>query len=177
MAEKSFEQLSSEFNTAAEGWMTGATSAATLTLRFNILLRHCTETEDNKHWLVTKLLETTLKRLGCLTPDTATDGLTDSFMEQYSTVLDALAAPEAACVMPEKAPRALADIALDVLDLRNGSKLMHTERHTYDVFSGLLLSYADKFAATISKRNLENPTPQHIAVPKQITLKKPAAAQ
>jgi hypothetical protein len=177
MAEKSFEQLSSEFNTAAEGWMTGATTAATLTLRFNILLRHCTETEDNKYWLVTKLLETTLKRLGHLTPATATDGLSDPFMKEYSTVLDALAAPEAACVMPEKAPRAIANIALDVLDLGNGSKLMHTERHTYDVFSGLLLSYADKFTAVINKRNLESPAPQHIPVPKQITLKKSAAAQ
>lgn len=178
MADKSFDQLSAEFNAAADDWVTGTnTTAAALALRFNILLRHCTETEDNKHWLVTKMLETTFKRLGYLTPARVNGGLHDSFLQQYATVLDALAAPQAASAMPEKAPRVLAGIALDVLNLRGEKNLSHAERETYTAFSALLLSYTDKFAAAIEQRSAEQTAPQHIPVPKQITLKKPAAAQ
>jgi hypothetical protein len=168
--EKPFHTLADEFNSAADSWTEGPLKANALVTRYALLMRHCTDNDDQRRQLTAKLFDSSLVMLGKVTKLGTQQPLNASYAGHMRVPLDAMSDETAIGYVPNDAPRRLADVALDVLAVEAKSEVDSSDRTNFTDFAKMVLEYADKFSAAISARTYDTSTSQPVQM-KPISLK------
>lgn len=163
MAEKETSLVES-FNTSAADYLSGNLTPGIFANKFQALVKYKLDSGEDRE-KITAILFNTVERYirRIASPDGETHLHTSDPVGNVSPLLETLARPEALPHLPERAPQALADLAVSLAD--RAGKVTVKDVYSKDQFylndyrnkttalSALIMQYADHFAQVLEQRN------------------------
>ncbi|MEZ0261815.1 MAG: hypothetical protein ACAH80_12455 [Alphaproteobacteria bacterium] len=174
LPDKSFAELQRDFNKAASNWAQEESPAELIMTRYDLLMKHRAETDEQKRELTHKLFYATMEAMKTVVDLEAKSSLNDIYATIVTEPFEHILSAENRTYAPAYAARDLTNLALMVLDDTEDSDRSDDNKKTFADFARKAMEYAERFEALKMETNPQVQTSQDISPAKRIELKAPA---
>lgn len=174
LPDKPFAELQRDFNKAAEAWAKEEIPPELIMTRYDLLMRHKAENDDQKRELSHKLFYSTIQSMKTIVDFPEENDLNPGYVTEVTQPFEQILSDANRKYAPPYAVRDLTNLALMVLDDTEESKRNESNTKHFADFARKVLEYADRFAEQKMETNPQVQTSQDIAPAKRIELKAPS---